>query len=802
MPTASPNENPTNVQPLRVPPNPPADADNAPLRVENQEVTIQPVDATLPSNSSHTSPESIPPLPNQNNKISTPPLQNKNAEISTTPITALPTQINNRPSPPPPVPVTQDEAPCSPSDPPEEHYEYHGILNHREAPRGCGSRYEVLIDWINYDPSWVPVNIFSDNKLNTKACETLALYAQQHNLLTTKGWKGYKEYLTISNPNKPTLTIKQQNFFEKCFHLQQANKAINPDTGKLAEYSTLLKSSDGEHWEESCCEEVGRLAQGYPPSVPKGTDTIHFIRFDQIPAGRKATYLRLVVADRPMKDNPRRVRFTIGGDRVDYPGAVSTKTADITTAKILFNHVVSTPNAKFMGIDIKDFYLNNPMDRYEYMRIPVSQLPPKILELYNLQPLIHKDAVYVEIRKGMYGLPQAGRIASDALVPVLQAAGYHQSPLIPGLFKHETRPVWFSLVVDDFGVAYVGKENAEHLINTLKEANYKITADWDGTTFCGVTLKWDYVNRTVELSMPGYVDKALQRFCHPTPTKPEDSPHEWTQPNYGAKTQFTAAPDESPPLQKDGITRLQTLIGTFLYYARAIDNTMLVALGSLASAQSKGTEATAKAGQKLLNYAATHPDAVIQFKASDMVLHIHSDASYLSEPKARSRAGGFFYLSDNIDVQQPDAPQPKLNGAVHILSTILNNVMASATEAEVGALFHNAQDACMLRNTLEFLGHSHPATPIQTDNSCAEGIANDTVKQKRSKAIDMRFYWIGDRVKQGQFMVHWKAGRDNLADCFTKHFPASHHCRMRPTHLHEQANSLSFPTSSIIVRVC
>ena len=185
-----------------------------------------------------------------------------------------------------------------------------------------------------------------------------------------------------------------------------------------------------------------------------------------------------------------------------------------------------------------------------------------------------------------------------------------------------------------------------------------------------------------------------------------------------------------------------------------------------------------------------------------MILHIHSYASYLSEPKARSRAGGFFYLSDNIDVKKPNAPQPKLNGAVHILSTILNNVVASATEAEVGALFHNAQDACMLRNALEFLGHPQPATPIQTDNSCAEGIANDTVKQKRSKAIDMRFYWIRDRVKQGQFIVHWKAGRDNLADYFTKHFPASHHRRMRPTHLCEQANSLSFPTSSIIVRVC
>ena len=265
---------------------------------------------------------------------------------------------------------------------------------------------------------------------------------------------------------------------------------------------------------------------------------------------------------------------------------------------------------------------------------------------------------------------------------------------------------------------------------------------------------------------------------------------------------MTSAPDDSPPLEPPEIKRLQTLIGTFLYYARAIDNTMHVALGSLGSAQTKGTKATAKAATKLLNYAATHPDAVIRFTASDMILHIHSDASYLSEPKARSRAGGFFYLSDNIDMTKPNAPKPKLNGGIHILSSILGNVMASATEAEVGALFHNAQDACMIRNTLEFLGHKQPATPIQTDNACAEGIANDTVKQKRSKAIDMRFYWIRDRVKQGQFIVYWRKGEDNLADYFTKHHPTSHHRRMRPIYLHEAANSLIVPKCSTLVRVC
>ena len=391
----------------------------------------------------------------------------------------------------------------------------------------------------------------------------------------------------------------------------------------------------------------------------------------------------------------------------------------------------------------------------------------------------------------MYGLKAAGRIANDKLLPILEKAGYHQSPYTPGLFKHETRPVAFCLVVDDFGVKYVGKENAEHLINTLQDADYVITKDWEGTKFCGIDLKWDYINRTLDISMDGHVAAALQRFEHSTPTKPQDAPHPWTSINYGAKTQLTAPADTSLPLDKDGVKRLQQIIGTLLFYGRAIDNTMLVALGTLASAQAKGTEATAKACAQLLDYAATHPNATIRFTASGMTLYIHSDASHLSEPQARSRAGGYFFLSDLMDpteLAKPEAPLPKINGAIHIISSILNNVMASATEAEVGALFHNAQDACALRNTLEFLGHPQPATPIQTDNSCAEGIANDTVKQRRSKAIDMRFYWVKDRVKQGQFYIYWKRGQDNLGDCCTKHHPASHHREMRRIFLHDAAN--------------
>ena len=289
--------------------------------------------------------------------------------------------------------------------------------------------------------------------------------------------------------------------------------------------------------------------------------------------------------------------------------------------------------------------------------------------------------------------------------------------------------------------------------------------------------------------MPGYIAKALLKFQESPTVRPQDAPHAWTAPVYGKHTQLTPPPDLTTRLTAAGITRLQEVIGTLLYYARAIDSTLLVPLGTLASAQSNGTEATARAVTQLLNYCATHPNATVRYHASDMILHVHSDASYLSEAKARSRAGGYFFLSslaaDTTTAPDPNSVPPPINGSVHVHCSIIQSVMASATEAELGALFYNAKDAAMLRTTLLEMGHPQPATPIQTDNACAAGITNDTVKQRRSKAIDMRFYWIKDRTQQGQFLVHWRRGTDNLADYFTKHHSPAHHRLMRSRYLLE-----------------
>ena len=317
-----------------------------------------------------------------------------------------------------------------------------------------------------------------------------------------------------------------------------AFKAVNPDTGLPAEYKELSKSSAGPRWKGEHCYEIGRLAQGYQDV--KGTNTMHFIPVHKIPPGRKPTYYRPVCADRPNKENPIRVRGTVGGNLIDYPDEVSTKTASLVTAKIIFNSTISTPDAKFMVADIKDFYLNNPMQRYEYMRIPLALIPQAIIDQYDLMSIAHKGHVCVEITKGMYGLPQAGRIANDALVLHLAQDGYHQSAQIQGLFKHETRPVSFCLVVDDFGIKYVGKENAEHLLQTLRK-KYTITMDWEGKQFCGINLTWDYKNRTIDMDMPKYVDNALQRFEHELKAA-EHSPHHWIAPHYGKATQLTSLP--------------------------------------------------------------------------------------------------------------------------------------------------------------------------------------------------------------------------------------------------------------------
>ena len=489
---------------------------------------------------------------------------------------------------------------------------------------------------------------------------------------------------------------------------------VDPHTGATLEYPALLRGPDAAEWGHATALEIGRLTQGCLPHQSSGSNTMVFIPHTDKPADRVATYLRIVAELKPNKAEKRRVRFTVGGDKLTYEGNVSTPTADLTVVKTLLNSVVSTPGARFLTIDIKDFYLNTPMDVSEYMRIPVKYIPASIMSQYNLLPLIHNAHVMVEIRKGMYGLAQAGILANARLQSHLSASGFTAAPNTPGLFTHTSRPLTFSLVVDDFGIKYTSVDDADFLIQTLQQL-YTITIDWSGALYCGLTLSWDYLQRTVDVSMPGYIERALSTFLHVPSARLQHSPHAWIPPSYGATVQYAQHDDISPPLDARALQHLQKVIDTLLYYARAVDSTMLVALGSLASVQTNGTAATTVAITQLLNYCAAHPSATLRYHACDMVLHAHSDASYLSEKHARSRSGGIFFLSsalpDPLRAPSPTSTPPPINGAVHVHSSIMSVVLFSATEAELGALFYNGKEAAMLRTILCDMGTHNPPLP-------------------------------------------------------------------------------------------
>eukprot|EP00804_Cyclotella_cryptica_P026099 CCRYP_013955-RF/>CCRYP_013955-RF protein AED:0.47 eAED:0.47 QI:0/-1/0/1/-1/0/1/0/203 len=183
-----------------------------------------------------------------------------------------------------------------------------------------------------------------------------------------------------------------------------------------------------------------------------------------------------------------------------------------------------------------------------------------------------------------------------------------------------------------------------------------------------------------------------------------------------------------------------------------------------------------KQTHQLLDYLATQDEAVLTYSASKMILTVHSDASYLSEPKARSRAGGHFFLSDNSSI-------PPNNGTILNIAHIIKNVMSSATEAELAALYINAREAIYIRIILKEMGHKQPATPMETDNAMAEAVINAKVQPKRTKAMDMRFHWLRDREAQLQFRFYWRPGKSNLADYWTKHHTAAHHVNVRHDYL-------------------
>ena len=557
---------------------------------------------------------------------------------------------------------------------------------------------------------------------------------------------------------------------------KMANLVIGANR-ELLEYCHLIAHhTTRTTWMHYYGIEIGQLALGMP-GRNTGSNTIIFIKKNQVLKDRAkdVTYGLITCHVQPTKINePNRTRLVAGGNRVHYPGDAGTPTAYLLTAKLLLISIISTPNAKFMTMDIKDFYLNTPMARYEYMQLRLADMPKDVIAHYKLNKIATPEGyIYCKIQKGMYGLPQAGIIAQQLLKERLQMDGYRQSKTTPGLWQHDTRLIIFSFIVDDFGVKYMGKENAQHLLDTIQK-HYKCSCNWKGEQYCGLTIKWDYEGRKVHLFIPGYLQKALSRFQHSPPVKQQDQPYPHIKPNYGAKKQYSQEDDDSPALNKAGKKIIQEVCGVFLFLARAVNGELLPALSSLASQQTKPMEKTMGLCKQFLDFMSTQDDTVLTYRASDMVLAIHSNVLYLSEPKSRSHAGGHMYMvrKDKIPIN---------NGAVLNILQIIRAVMSSVAEAELGAQFINAKTAVSMRQTLIELGHPQPLTPMQTDNKTAHELLTNKILPKALKAMDISFHWLRCHDAQDQFRYYWRPGMQNLADYFTKHHPATHHKSVRPT---------------------
>jgi len=175
---------------------------------------------------------------------------------------------------------------------------------------------------------------------------------------------------------------------------------VHPVTKEtITHYRKLIKDPLlKDQWIKAMSKELHRLAQGCP-GVTKGTNTILYLSHAdicKIPQDRTVTYARIVIDHRPQKEDPNRVRITVGGNLIDYPFELTTRTADMGSSKILWNSVISTKDARFAGTDIKNMYLETPLDRYEYMEMPLTLFPADIIEYYKLMDKALNGYVYMD----------------------------------------------------------------------------------------------------------------------------------------------------------------------------------------------------------------------------------------------------------------------------------------------------------------------------------------------------------------------------------------------------------------------
>ena len=273
-----------------------------------------------------------------------------------------------------------------------------------------------------------------------------------------------------------------------------ASPMVHPTTGEnISSYKRLMHDPEtAKVWQTAFGKDFGGMAQGDNKTGQRGTNSVLVMTHKEIDiakaAGHTWTYARIVFDYQPQKEDHNWIRIAVGGNLITYKGNTSTQTADLTTSNLLWNSVLSTEGAQYMCLDIKNFFLMAALDYYEYMKILLTFFSEWIKKQYNLDTNTREGFVFMEIQRAVWGLLQGGNSANKLLQKRLKPHGYYDCVNTPGLWRHATRPITFSLMVNDVGVKYVGNEHADHLISCLKKETYKLTEDWAGDLYCGILL--------------------------------------------------------------------------------------------------------------------------------------------------------------------------------------------------------------------------------------------------------------------------------------------------------------------------
>ena len=232
----------------------------------------------------------------------------------------------------------------------------------------------------------------------------------------------------------------------------------------------------------------------------------------------------------------------------------------------------------------------------------------------------------------MPGLRQAAMLAHKHLKNSLELHRYAPIPGAVGFWQHNKRLTIFCLCADDFGVKCWSKQDAQHLCNAVG-ANFCYAADMQGANHCDLNLDWNYKLGYVDASMPKHIPKALHCLNHRPKNYPQHLLHLCTPIVYNKKgTQQMVTQHHHKELPENQMRHIQSIAGSFLHYARALDFTMLIALNDIGTMQAKPTKCAKEECQQLLDYAAACPNATVRYYASDMILFADSNAAYLVSP--------------------------------------------------------------------------------------------------------------------------------------------------------------------------